>query len=248
MQTVRAPPTMTRLRPVLFCLFTVPLCLLMGAPAVAAELIVTANPMALYGSEILFDVYRNDEKVGFHRVRFDEDKDALIVRSLFQIDFKLLFVLPYHYAYKSEGRWRNGELVRLNADVDDDGDMFILSAIRKGDLFEINTTDRRFTAKAPVFPTNHWNAAVIGQTRVLNTVTGSINKVRIAATTRETIATEFGNVEATRYSYSGDLRTAVWYDDQGRWVKKRFRGNDGSDIHYVCRRCQGGRANNAARQ
>ncbi|MEM9683515.1 MAG: DUF6134 family protein, partial [Pseudomonadota bacterium] len=225
---------MTRLRSVLFRLFTLPLCLLMGAPAIAAELIANANPMALYGSEILFDVYRNGDKVGFHRVRFAEDKDALVARSLFQIDFKLLFFLPYRYAYKSEARWRNGALVRLSADVDDDGDLFTLSAIRKGDLFEINTSDRRFTAKAPVFPTNHWNAAVIGETRVLNTVTGSINKVRIEATTRERVATELGDVEATRYSYSGDLRTTVWYDDQGRWVKKRFRGSDGSDIDYVC--------------
>lgn len=44
----------------------------------------------------------------------------------------------------------------------------------------------------------------------------------------------------------GDLRTTVWYDDRGRWVKRRLRGRDGSTVNYACRRCQDGQANNAA--
>lgn len=223
-----------------------PFCLLAGAPVLAAEMTAATIPLVLDGGELLFDVYRNGEKVGFHRVRFTEDKDALVARSLFQIDFKLFFFLPYRYVYASEGLWRNGELARLSADVDDGGDLFTLSATRHNGLMQISTTDRRYTAKAPVLPTNHWNAAVLGETRVLNTITGSINKVQIDARAAEDIATETGTVRATRYTYSGDLRTTVWYDARGRWVKKRFRGHDGSTIDYVCRRCQGEQVNNAA--
>jgi len=53
------------------------------------------------------------------------------------------------------------------------------------------------------------------------------------------VETERGDVFATHYVYSGELDTEVWYDDEGRWVKMRFKGRDGSTIEYVCRRCQG---------
>ena len=56
------------------------------------------------------------------------------------------------------------------------------------------------------------------------------------------VATERGPVMATRYAYSGELQTEVWYDECGRWVKMRFAGRDGSIIDYVCRQCQGGGA------
>ena len=36
----------------------------------------------------------------------------------------------------------------------------------------------------PLFPTNHWNAAVLGEGRVLNTLTGALNDVRIRAGAR----------------------------------------------------------------
>ena len=56
----------------------------------------------------------------------------------------------------------------------------------------------------------------------------------------ETVMTENGPVTATRYRYSGELETEVWYDDAGRWVKLRFKGREGTPIAYKCRRCQGG--------
>ena len=81
---------------------------------------------------------------------------------------------------------------------------------------------------------------MLGQKRVLNTLTGNVNNVTLVAKGREAIATERGDVVATRYAYTGDLvDTEVWYDDAGRWVKLRFMGRDGTPIEYACRRCQG---------
>ena len=112
--------------------------------------------------------------------------------------------------------------------------------MRSGDRLRIENTTEFFTASVPLFPTNHWNPEVLRQTRVLNTLTGRINRVRIEPQAQETVATEHGDVPATRYAYTGELETEVWYDDAGRWVKMRFKGRDGSTIEYVCRRCQGG--------
>jgi hypothetical protein len=114
-----------------------------------------------------------------------------------------------------------------------------LSANRTGKDMSIRSSAGTTEFQGRLFPTNHWNSNVLHERRVLNTLTGQINKVRIEARQRERVTTERGEIEATRYAYTGELQTEVWYDDMGRWVKMRFAGRDGTPIDYVCQRCQG---------
>lgn len=200
------------------------------------------DPFSLYGKEIRFDVVRNGEKVGSHQVRFDGTSRDLTVRSDFTLKIDLLFVTVFEYSYRSEGRWRQGRLETLTASVDDHGQRSRLSVEPEGARLRINSGDEVYYAAAPLYPTNHWNATVTAEKRVLNTLTGKLNAVQIERKARERVETERGMISATRYAYTGELETEVWYDDAGRWVKMRFRGRDGSSIDYVCRRCQGGEA------
>jgi hypothetical protein len=197
------------------------------------------EPISLYGEEIFFDVYREDSKAGFHWVKFIKMGERLGVESNFQLKIDFLFFTAFQYDYQSTATWANGQLHRLNATIDDDGELFSVLAVRKSDLFQLNVPDGVVSVDAPLYPTNHWNPAVVEQVRVLNTLTGKINNVQIKAQNKEFVLTENGTIEATRYAYSGDLETEVWYDDAGRWVKMRFKARDGSTINYVCRRCQG---------
>ena len=54
----------------------------------------------------------------------------------------------------------------------------------------------------------------------------------------DTVSTRNGSLRARHYLYSGDLNGEIWYDEDGRWVKLRFRAKDGSMIDYICRQCQ----------
>ena len=197
------------------------------------------NPFALYGPELLFDVYRNGDKVGFHRTGFAREGQDLAVNSRFEIAIEFLSVTFYRYRYESDALWSDGRLETLKAEVDDDGTRSSIVARRNGDNFVVETADGQVQSATPLYPTNHWNPGVLNQDRVLNTLTGRINEVEITAKERSLVATEQGEVEATHYVYSGDLQTEVWYDDAGRWVKMRFEGTDGSTIEYFCRRCLG---------
>ena len=206
-----------------------------------------SDPYSLYGEEIFFDVYRDGDKVGFHRVRFSGSGDDLTVRSDFELEIDFLFLTAFRYLYNSEGQWRQGRLESLTATVDDDGEDFAFGVFRDGPQLRIEKASGNITADAPLFPTTHWNVRVLDQSQVLNTLTGLVNQVRIESRARETVATERGEIPATRYAYTGELETEVWYDDAGRWVKLRFDGRDGSNIEYLCRRCQGARVDKAQR-
>ncbi len=93
------------------------------------------------------------------------------------------------------------------------------------------------TATGQLFPTNHWHAGVLAANRVLNTLTGRINQVTIEAAGPEAVEVAGGRLQATRYSYRGDLETTAWYDARKRWVKLRFQAKDGSTIDYLCLTC-----------
>jgi hypothetical protein len=206
---------------------------------------INVDPFELYGDEVRFDVYRDGNKVGFHRVWFGKRGTDLTVENKFRIEIKVLFLTAYSYQYSSEARWRAGQLLQIAAQVDDDGATSQVSAALDDDRMKVNGSAGRYTAEATLYPTNHWNVEVLRQKQVLNTLTGQLNSVRIEAAGRELVATEFGEALATRYAYKGDLETEAWYDDAGRWVKLRFQARDGSTIEYVCRRCQGGSDRNS---
>ena len=133
----------------------------------------------------------------------------------------------------------DGELTILDSSTDENGEVFAFTAVREGNSMSIKGMKAE-ALKAPIFPTTHWNAAILGQRRILNTLTGRENAVEISRVGVETVTTENGEIRATRYAYTGDLTNEVWYDSAGRWVKMRFQGKDGSTIEYMCRRCQDG--------
>lgn len=199
----------------------------------------SADPLDLYGPAIDFDVFRKGNRVGFHHVRFERFGDELRVSTTFRVEVGLLFFTAYRYVYRSDSLWRDGRLMQLRATVNDNGKRSRVEVAHTGSAITIRAGDAGAAFDGTLYPTNHWNSGVLGQTRVLNTLTGRINDVRIVPQGREAVHTERGRIMATRYAYTGELDATVWYDDAGRWVKLRFAGRDGAVIEYRCRRCQG---------
>ncbi len=197
------------------------------------------DPLALYGDEITFDVYRQDKQIGRHVVRFNRTEHELLVSSRFELSIDVFFFTVYRFLYESEATWRLGVVDHINVEIEDNGEPFRFEARRRGGVLRIQSESGRAEFQGPLFPTNHWNSGVLDANHVLNTLTGEVHEVRIFTDGRELISTERGDIVATKYAYSGEFETEVWYDEQGRWVKMRFDGKDGVPIEYVCRRCQG---------
>ena len=211
--------------------------LLLGNAKVAFSTVT--DPLTLYGDEIIFDVFRRDEQIGRHVVRFNRTEHELLVSSRLKLSIDVFFITVYRFLYASEATWRLGVIDQINVEIDDNGDPFRFQARQRGGVLRIQSESGRAEFPGPLLPTNHWNARVLDANRVLNTLTGDVHEVRIVAEGRELVATERGDVVATKYAYSGEFESEVWYDEQGRWVKMRFDGKDGVPIEYFCRRCQG---------
>lgn len=214
------------------------LAALFGAITLAkAGFASNSDPFKLYGPKIEFSVLRDGQAVGRHTVEFTPAPAGVRASAIFDLDIRLLFIPVYSYRYRSTAIWRDGILRQLAATTDDDGSQTEVRLREDAGQFIVTGPNGERTSAMNLFPTNHWNAGVIGADRVLNTITGEINLVRIVDKGMEEITAEGRNISARRYAYTGELETELWYDGVGRWVKMRFQGKDGSTIDYECVRC-----------
>jgi Domain of unknown function (DUF6134) len=210
------------------------------ADAVAGECPAGArgfDPKSLYGDAIAFDVYRNGDRVGEHTVSFSTEGDALVARTRFTLAIRILYVPVYRFEYEAVDRWRDGCLVAMTADIREDSDAWTVTTERAGDRLIITGPKGAVEAPLGIYPTNHYDVGVLGSDRVLNTITGAVNHVRIVEQGTDMVPVGAGERPARHYAYTGELQNHVWYDNEGRWVAMRFKGKDGSTIELRCRSC-----------
>jgi hypothetical protein len=205
--------------------------------AVAETASLATDPFRLYGDEIAFDVERDGNVVGQYIITFTRTDQGVRADSRADIDVDLLFVSAYKLRYQAHELWSDGELQSIDASTNEDGDYLHVQATRDAGGLLVQTTNGTYETPA-VLPISHWNAALLKGGLMLNGMTGEVDKVQVFDQGLDTVATRNGSLHAHHYLYSGDLNGEIWYDSEGRWVKLRFRTDDGSIIDYVCRRCQ----------
>jgi hypothetical protein len=195
------------------------------------------DPFHLYGDEIAFDVERDGDVVGKYIINFTRTDQGVLAEARVDVDVSLLFVPIYSLRYHARELWRGGELQSIEAFTNDDGDLIHVQATRDAEGLQVETTDGLYETPA-VLPISHWNAALLEGGPLLNGMTGEVDEVEVFEQGLDTISTRNGSLRARHYLYSGDLNGEIWYDEDGRWVKLRFRAKDGSMIDYICRQCR----------
>lgn len=202
------------------------------------------DPLKLYGPEIGYDIVRNGVVIGRHNMRFQDNQGRLQVSAQTEIDMSILFIPVYRFRYQATEIWEQGKLASLSVAVDDDGQKSQITTANsdRPTLLTIQTMRPDQQSEIAISPeiltTNHWNPAVIKQNKVLNTLTGRLNQVQIIDHGTDRLADL--SMDAHKYEYTGQLKDVfVWYTSSGQWVKLSFKAKDGSQIEYICRKCQG---------
>jgi hypothetical protein len=196
------------------------------------------KPIDRNNNKISFDVIRNGDVVGHHVTTFLHEGSDLTVESKMNLKITLLGIPVYSFDYKSLEKWSDGVLTQIDVDVKDGADQFKISSLLNEQSLTIISSSETFTISGEIISTNHWNADIVRESRVLNTLTGKINQVKLVNMGEESIQIKDSEILATRYDYSGELEdTSVWYDSNGRWSKLEFKARDGSIVEYICTTC-----------
>ena len=195
----------------------------------------TLNPFELYGGSIAFSVFRKGKKIGSHKVSFKGEPENFTVKAECHLAVNLLFFTACKFEYLSVAQWSEGVLNSLDVSTTINGIKSSVIARRKNNELSIRGKNGKSRVKLPIFPTDHWHFGVVDENIVINTLTGDLNKVKILRKNQERLTCGSRIFLAQRYSYTGDLNTDVWYDEEKRWVGMQFEGSDGSFVNYKLR-------------
>jgi hypothetical protein len=205
-----------------------------AAIAVSAE----PDPLALYGPAATYEILRDGDVVGEHRIDFSRQGDALMVESRSQIEVPFLFLTGYEFDYRARTIWNNGALIRLEAQTNDDGAQSSLSGERADDQVRIVGPSGDIAIPADLPLSEHWSRRFIDGGRQLNTITGKVNSIEIRPLGKAFVPMANGIAQAERFQVDGDIKLETWYDEAGRWLGMRFAAQDSSIIEYRCRTCR----------
>ena len=195
----------------------------------------TLNPFELYGGSIAFSVFRKGKEIGSHKVNFKGEPENFTVKAECHLAVNLLFFTAYKFEYSSVAQWSEGVLNSLDVSTTINGIKSSVIARRKNNELSIKGKNGKSRVKLPIFPTDHWHFGVVDENIVINTLTGDLNKVVILRKNQERLTCGSRTFLAQGYSYTGDLKTDVWYDEEKRWVGMQFEGSDGSFVNYKLR-------------
>jgi hypothetical protein len=185
---------------------------------------------------LAFEVKRNGVSVGTHCVAFARDNNRLRVDVMMDLEVPVALWFNYRYRYSATEWWHFGKLDALRVHIQDGADQLRIDGRTRDGRFEVDGPQGLLRLTRDLLPSNHWNAAILQQSELLNTLTGGTSVLDIRHEGTDRIAFGDGEIDADRYRLGGDLSdTWVWYDRQGRWRGLKFAARDGSSVHLYPR-------------
>ena len=181
------------------------------------------GPLLSKPSNIYFNVYRNDSKIGHHKLTFSES--GLELNVLIEIEFIVKFLGINFYSYKhiNKEKWKNNRMISIESSTN------------------INGKDLNCKVDDPessVIPSSYWNYLLVKNQNVkqmLNTQDCSIIDIQIRKVGREKIYNKFlvaDHFKITGKEITGEIVDIdIWYNLKKEWVKMIFKKDD-SKIEY----------------
>lgn len=192
------------------------------------------------GEEIAFDVYRKgDVEFGEHTVQFSEEDGALVVTSRIRLRAGLGPITVFRYEHDNTERWRDDQLVAMEARTLKDGDTFEVSVQETDEGLQVDgvAPDGEAvseTVRAGMLPSSHWLGYPADMTKMLNTEHGTVMETTVEFLGETEIEGDGGMIPVRHYRLSSSLTVDLYYDENGHWAGCEFEAR-GQTVRYVRR-------------
>ena len=184
--------------------------------------------------ELQFDIVRKGAVVGHHQITFRRDGKNLQVHSDLKIEVKVLFFTVYDYKQTREEVWRDGKLIGLVSQADDDGTLYDIKGAAGPKGIIITSGKLSWILPPGSVPASYWNMSMVTEKGPLvNAQSGRVTDVKPVRVGDEKITVGGRQIVATHYRLFAHTPRDVWYDANGRWVKMTTTVRDGSLVEWV---------------
>jgi hypothetical protein len=205
-------------------------------PLTAVSLPAAAGQQA-EPQDLAFRIVRQGEEVGQHRIVFRREGGELHVLSQLEIEVKMLAFTAFRYEQTRSEVWRGRQLVELASVANDDGTVYDITgrAGPKGLRVTSRQSGKSWTLPPDSVPASYWNVSMVtaNERPLVDAQSGTILDARVTKLGRERITVDGKDVVVTRYRLGAEQPRDIWYDAEGRWVKMRAKGSDGSVAEWV---------------
>jgi hypothetical protein len=180
---------------------------------------------------LAFRVVRNGSAIGQHVLSFARMDAQLTVQVAVDLAVGLGPIAFYRYRHRATERWEGGRVAAFEAETNDDGSRSTINMRRQGDALMVESSRAgSYLAPPGAMPATHWNRRMLDGP-FINTQTGAVMRPDVRRTGSEPLPWA-PQRQGERFILSGDVDLETWYDATPVWMGLRFRGNDGSSIHY----------------
>ena len=166
-----------------------------------------------------FAIDRDGSEVGSHSLNVAVTGNTLVMEVEIEIVIRALGIPVYRYELSCREMWRDGVMVSLSSQTNDDGDDDFVEAAQSGGVLEVRGSGFNGTAPLETAPTTYWTMAFLDRRPWISTQTGALLDV---TRTDAGLATAPGGIGATRWQIRGDFNTDLLYDASGDWVGCEF--------------------------
>ena len=207
---------------------------LLGLPAGLLMALLLATPVSAQ-DRMVFDVLRDGDKIGEHRLDFERQDDILkvSVETEMQVDFA--FFTLFRYEHKRVERWHDGELESLAGMTNDDGASYEISILRKQGYYSRTVNGTEEEIPGPLAVDSLWSKDRLTGGKLFSATSDRTYLVRSNPLGWETIEARGAEVEAEHVKLSGEIDRDLWYGRSGELLKLRYENEDGETFEFVRR-------------
>jgi hypothetical protein len=180
---------------------------------------------------IHFDVIRNNDVIGTHKVEFRGSSEEFSVRTLIDITVRVLGVTVFLFRHDGTERWRNGLLQAFDSKTTDDDSEFFVTGRAEAGGFRIVNRKGTETAPPDIMVGSYWTPEIALQPQLIDPQRGRVKTQQLLSKDKMPLQIGRNEIEATRYRVIGVTDGWVAYDASGRWVAAELK-KKGSDILY----------------
>jgi hypothetical protein len=216
-------------------LYSIALWALAAFLVAAAMFVPTANAEQAVPQDLEFKIVRDGDDVGHHRITFRKDAEKLVVRSDLKIEVKILAFTAYRYEQTRSEVWRDRQLVALASVANDDGTFYDIKGQAGPNGLRVTSRGKSWTLPIDSVPSSYWNVSMVTAKDhpLIDAQSGTILDATVNMIGQERIRAGGKEIVATHYRLGTERPRDIWYDAQGRWVKMRAKGSDGSVAEWV---------------
>lgn len=192
-------------------------------------------PEALPPDPVVFDVLRDGDKIGEHRLLFEREEGTLKVSVETDMSVKFAFLTVFRYEHKRVERWRDGELESLAGMTNDDGQQYEISIVRREGHYSRTVNGAEEEISGPVAVDSLWSKDRVTAGKVFSAASDKVYRVRSDTMGTETIQARGGEMQAEHIKLSGELDRDLWYDPAGGLLRVRYESDAGETFEFVRR-------------